>query len=164
MNHRCIALEHATMRVNSMHVLHADGRSRSLAAVGAAGHHACMPAGRMGAGNFFFFFFWIRGSTDLRRFERILGGSGSIRVSVDSFYPYAYSSLWGTGTAKFQVIKYNVTFAYCTKWCIDVAVLHGRPLTHVSSLSKHNLNPFIALFLSFFLHENLQKGCVRERK
>ena len=38
------------------------------------------------AGNFFFF--WIRGSTDLRRFERILGGSGSIRVSVDSFYPY----------------------------------------------------------------------------
>ena len=35
----------------------------------------------------FFFFFWIRGSTDLQGSERILGGSGSIRVSVDSFYP-----------------------------------------------------------------------------
>ena len=61
-------------------------------------------------------------------------------------------------------ISSNVTFLYCTKRCIDVAVLCGRPLTHVSNLSMHNLNPFFALFLSFFLHENLQKGCVRVRK
>ena len=32
-------------------------------------------------------------------------------------------------------ISSNVTFAYCTKGCIDVAVLRGRPLTHVRSLS-----------------------------
>ena len=35
------------------------------------------------------------------------------------------------------------------KKCIDVAVLRGRPLTHVRSLSMQNLNPFIALFLYF---------------
>ena len=52
------------------------------ATVEAAGRHAWCQLGWR-----FFFFFWIRGSTDLRRFERILGGSGSIRVSVDSFYP-----------------------------------------------------------------------------
>ena len=58
-------------------------------------------------------------------------------------------------------ISSNVTFAYCTKGCIDVAVLRGRPLTHVSSLSMHNLNPFFALFLSFFftkLAERVRKG------
>ena len=61
-------------------------------------------------------------------------------------------------------ISRNVTFAYCTKGCIDVAVLRGRPLTHVRSLSMQNLNPFIALFLSFFLHENSQRGYIRVRK
>ena len=59
-------------------------------------------------------------------------------------------------------ISRNVTFAYCTKGCIDVAVLRGRPLTHVRSLSMQNLNPFIALFLSFFssrkLAERVHKG------
>ena len=57
-------------------------------------------------------------------------------------------------------ISRNVTFAYCTKGCIDVAVLRGRPLTHVRSLSMQNLNLFIALFLSFFLHENSQRGYI----
>ena len=46
----------------------------------------------------------------------------------------------------------------------DAAVLRGRPLIHVRSLSMQNLNPFIALFLSFFLHENSQKECIRVRK
>ena len=46
-------------------------------------------------------------------------------------------------------ISSNVTFAFCTKGCIDVAVLRGRPLTHVRSLSMQNLYPFIAIFLSF---------------
>ena len=55
-------------------------------------------------------------------------------------------------------ISSNVTFAYCTKGCIDVVVLRGRPLTHVSSLSMHNLNPFIALFLSFFFTTTCRKG------
>ena len=55
-------------------------------------------------------------------------------------------------------ISSNVTFAYCTKGCIDVAVLRGRPLTHVSSLSMHNLNPFIALFLFFFFTKTCRKG------
>ena len=44
---------------------------------------------------------------------------------------------------------------------IDVAVLRGRPLTHVKSLSMHNLNPFLSLFLSFFsrnLAERVHKG------
>ena len=55
-------------------------------------------------------------------------------------------------------ISSNVTCAYCTKGCIDVAVLRGRPLTHVSGLSMHNLNPFIALFLSFFFTKTCRKG------
>ena len=57
-------------------------------------------------------------------------------------------------------ISRNVTFAYCTKGCIDVAVLRGRPLTHVRSLSMQNLNPFIALFFfsSRKLAERVQKG------
>ena len=63
-------------------------------------------------------------------------------------------------------ISSNVTFAYCTKGCIDVAVLRCRPLTHVRSLSMQNLNPFLALFLSerLFPHENSQRGCMRVRK
>ena len=92
-----IALEHATMRVNVHSMLQIDRAMAAIdrevrsthATVEAAGRHdhtwSCMHASW--AGDFFFFFFWIRGSTDLRRFERILGGSGSIRVSVDSFYP-----------------------------------------------------------------------------
>ena len=55
-------------------------------------------------------------------------------------------------------ISSNVTFAYCTKVCIDVAVLRGRPLTQVRRLSVQNLNPFIALFLSFFYTKTRRKG------
>ena len=47
-------------------------------------------------------------------------------------------------------IPSDMTFAYCTKGCIGVAVLRGRPLAHVKSLSMKNLNPFVVLFLSFF--------------
>ena len=64
-------------------------------------------------------------------------------------------------------ISSNVTFAFCTKGCINVAVLHGRPLTHVRSLSIQNLNLFIALFFPFFFfffHENSQRECIRVRK
>ena len=75
------------------------------------------------------------------------GGPALTRVYKNKSMHRLISSLWGTGTAK---ISRNVTFAYCTKGCIDVAVLRGRPLTHVRSLSMQNLNPFIALFLSFF--------------
>ena len=43
-----------------------------------------------------------------------------------------------------------------------MAVLRGRPLTHVRSLiSVPNLNPFIAIFLSFFSRkfaERVHKG------
>ena len=58
-------------------------------------------------------------------------------------------------------ISSNVTFACCTKWSIVVAVLRGRQLTHVSSLSMHNLYPFIAFFFLFSsqkLAERLHKG------
>ena len=85
--YRYIALdiEHATCKCIRMYAcmqMAVVDRARSThAAVAAAGRHACQLGWR------FFFFFWIRGSTDLRRFERIFGGSGSIRVSVDSFYP-----------------------------------------------------------------------------
>ena len=52
-------------------------------------------------------------------------------------------------------ISSNVTFAYCTKGCIDVAVLRGRPLTHVDAKPK-----FIYRSFSFlFLHEDSQRGC-----
>ena len=77
-----IVVEHATNYNASECAQHvADGRSRSrkVHARNCRGRGtSCMPA------------FWIRGSTDLRRFERILGGSGSIRASVDSFYPYLF--------------------------------------------------------------------------
>ena len=58
-------------------------------------------------------------------------------------------------------IPSNVTIAYSTKWCIDVAVLSGRPLTHDRNLSMKNQSPFIAIFLSFFfmkLAETLHEG------
>ena len=46
--------------------------------------------------------------------------------------------------------------------CIDVAVLRGRPLTHVRSLSMQNLNPSIRAFPFFFssrkLAERVHKG------
>ena len=45
-------------------------------------------------------------------------------------------------------ISSNVTFAYCTKGCIDVAVLRGWPLTHARSLSMQNLNPFLYFFFT----------------
>ena len=60
-------------------------------------------------------------------------------------------------------ITSNVTFAYCTKWCIGVVVLRGRPLTHVRNLSMKP-KPFHRAFSFFFLHENSQRGCIRVRK
>ena len=62
------------------------------------------------------------------------------------------------------VRKFQATFAHCTKGCLGVAVLRGRPLTHVRSLSMKNLIPFIALFLCFFFTKNSQRGCIRVRK
>ena len=58
-------------------------------------------------------------------------------------------------------ISSNVTFAYCTKGCIDVAVLCGRPLTHARSLSMQNLNPFSTIFFLFSSRkfaERMHKG------
>ena len=60
-------------------------------------------------------------------------------------------------------IPSNVTFAYCTKWCIGVVVLRSRPLTHVRNLSLKP-KPFYRAFSFFFLHENSQRGCMRVRK
>ena len=60
-------------------------------------------------------------------------------------------------------ISSNVTFAYCTKWCIGVVVLRGRPLTHVRNLSMKP-KPFYRAFSFFFLHEKSQRGCIRVRK
>ena len=57
-------------------------------------------------------------------------------------------------------ISSNVTFAYCTKWCIGVVVLRGRPLTHVRNLSIKP-EPFYRAFSFFFLHENSKRGCIR---
>ena len=57
-------------------------------------------------------------------------------------------------------ISSNVTFAYCTKGCIVVAVLRGRPLTHVDAKPKfiYRTFPFI------LLHENSQRGCIKGKK
>ena len=60
-------------------------------------------------------------------------------------------------------ISSNVTFAYCTKWCIGVVVLRGRPLTHVRNLSMKP-EPFYRAFSFFFLHENSQRGWKGLRK
>ena len=60
-------------------------------------------------------------------------------------------------------ISSNVTYAFCTKGFIDVAVLRGRPLTHVRSLSMQNLNPFIVFILSFFFTKTRREGCIRVR-
>ena len=57
-------------------------------------------------------------------------------------------------------ISSNVTFAYCTKGCIDVAVLRGRPLTHVDAKPKF----VYGTFSIFFLHENSQSGCIKGKK
>ena len=57
-------------------------------------------------------------------------------------------------------VSSNVTFAYCTKGCIDVAVLRGRPVTHVYAKSKS----IYRTFPFFFLHENSRRGCIRVRK
>ena len=46
-------------------------------------------------------------------------------------------------------ISSNVTFAYCTKWCIGVVVLRGRALTHVRNLSMKP-EPFYRAFSFFF--------------
>ena len=60
-------------------------------------------------------------------------------------------------------ISSNVTFAYCTKWCIGVVVLRDRPLTHVRNLSMKP-KPFYRAFSFFFLHEKSKRGCIRVRK
>ena len=57
------------------------------------------------------------------------------------------SSLWGTGMA--HEIPSNVTFPFCTKRCIGVAVLHGRPLIHSGGYRWKPKLPLIAFFLSF---------------
>ena len=57
-------------------------------------------------------------------------------------------------------ISSNVTFAYCTKGCIDVAVLRGRPLTHVDAKPQF----IYSTFPFFFLHENSQRGCIKGKK
>ena len=57
-------------------------------------------------------------------------------------------------------ISSNVTFAYFTRGCIDVGVLRGRPLTHVVAIPKF----IYRTFLSFFLHENSQRGCTKGKK
>ena len=53
-----------------------------------------------------------------------------------------------------------MTFAYCTKWCIDVGVLRGRPLTHVDAKPQF----IYRTFPFFFLHENSQRGCIKGKK
>ena len=58
-------------------------------------------------------------------------------------------------------ISSNVTFAYCTKGCIYVAVLRGGPLTHVEQKPKFIYRTFSFFF---FLHENLQSGCIKSKK
>ena len=57
-------------------------------------------------------------------------------------------------------ISSNVTFAYCTKECIDVVVLRGRPLTHVDAKPEFTYRTFPF----FFLHENSQRGCIKGKK
>ena len=57
-------------------------------------------------------------------------------------------------------ISSNVTFAYCTKGCINVAVLRDRPLTHVDANPKF----IYRTFPFFFLHENSQSGCIKGKK
>ena len=54
-------------------------------------------------------------------------------------------------------ISSNMTFAYCTKGCIDVAELRGRPLTHVDAKPKF----IYRTFPFFFLRENSQRGCIK---
>ena len=104
---------------------------------------SCMPAGLA-----IFFFFWIRGSTNLRRFERILGGSGSIRVSMDSFYPYSLGRVnsrcykeqmtpsmdlprFGLNFSVFE--KDGVCVCVCVCVCLCVCVEHGGQLITGSS-------------------------------
>ena len=57
-------------------------------------------------------------------------------------------------------ISSNVTFAYCTKGCIDVAVLRSRPATHVYAKPKFIYRTFPFLFL----HENPQRGCIKGKE
>ena len=57
-------------------------------------------------------------------------------------------------------ISSNVTFAYCTKGCIDVAVLRGRPVTHVYAKPKFIYRTFPVLFL----RESLQRRCIKGKK
>ena len=58
-------------------------------------------------------------------------------------------------------ISSNVTFAYCTKGCIDVVVLRGRPLTHVRAhrcKTEIHLSRFFFLFSLRKLAERVHKG------
>ena len=57
-------------------------------------------------------------------------------------------------------ISSNVTFAYCTKGCIDVVVLRGGQLTHVDAKPKF----IYRTFPLYFLHENSQRGCIKGQK
>ena len=85
--------------------------------------------------------------------------------AVDTMYLYQeyirtrVCNAWSLhcGALARRLISSNVTFAYCTKWCIGVVVLRGRPLTHVRNLSMKP-EPFYRAFSFFFLHENSQRG------
>ena len=57
-------------------------------------------------------------------------------------------------------ISSNVTFAYRTKGCINVAVLRGGPLTHVDAKPKF----IYRTFPFFFLHENSQSGRIKGKE
>ena len=60
-------------------------------------------------------------------------------------------------------ISSNVTFAYCTKWCIGVVVLRGRPLTHVRNLSMKP-EPFYRAVSFFFSSRKFAERLIRARK
>ena len=75
------------------------------------------------------------------------------------------SSLWGTGTAKFQVTwllrivqkgasvwQCCAVDRYLMAWCRRFMIIDEKPKT------------FYSAFSFFFLHENLQRGCIRVRK
>ena len=82
------------------------------------------------------------------------------RVHENKSMQRLISSLWGTGTAKFQVtwllriVQKGVSMRQCCtadRWL----------------MSMQNLNLFIALFFLFFFfffHENSQEECIRVRK
>ena len=80
------------------------------------------------------------------------------RVHKNKSVQRLISSLWGSGTAKFQVTW--LLRIHGTKGCIDVAVLRGRPLTQVDAKPKF----IYRTFSFFFLHQNSQSGRIKGKK